>query len=107
MHHGSFANFSCLSNVVTMQMSYTPNSVVARVREFAVPELVPLLPVITSSNLTICWIGESNKTYRLEFNPDLGLTNWFADPVISYSNKAWIIEALTTTNRFYRVRVLP
>ena len=77
MHRGSFANCSYPSNVVAMQMSYTPNSVVARVREFAVPELVPLLPVIASSNLTICWIGESNKT--------------------------WILEALTTTNRFYRV----
>ena len=92
-----------------MQVSYTPNSVIARVSEFAVPELVLLLPVITRSPLTICLIGESNKTHRLEFNPDLGLTNWFAVPgaVITSRNNSWIIDAATPTNRFYRVRVLP
>ena len=63
--------------------------------EFAVPEWVLLLPVITSSNLTICGIGQSNKTYMLEFNPELDLTNWFgvAGEVITSSKKAFIIEA--------------
>ena len=50
MHRGSFANSSYPSNVVAMQVSYTPNSVVARVREFAVPELVPLLPGLSTSS---------------------------------------------------------
>ena len=29
MHRGAFASFSYPSNVVTMQVSYTPNSVIA------------------------------------------------------------------------------
>jgi hypothetical protein len=107
--NGTFANFIYPSNFVTMQLSNTASSVIVRVVGIASLELVLFPPVITSSNVTLCWITESNKTYRLEFNPDLGSTNWFAVPgeVITSSNKACIIDALTTTNHFYRVRVLP
>ena len=106
---GSFAHFLYPSNLVTMQLSNTPNSVIARIGGIVVPELVLLPPVMTSSNLTLCWVAESNKTYRLEFNPDLSPTSWFAVPgeVITLGNKACISDALTTSNRFYRVRVLP
>jgi hypothetical protein len=107
--NGAFANFSYPSNVVTMQLSNTPNSVIARVSGLAVPELVLFAPMITGSNVTLCWVMESNKTYLLEFNPDLGPTNWVAvsGEFITSGNTACISDALTTTNRFYRVRVLP
>ena len=106
---GAFANFSYPSNVVTMQLSNTPNSVIARVSGLAVPELVLFPPVIAGTNVTLCWVAETNKSYRLEFNPDLGPTNWAAvtGAVITSSNTACVSEPLTTSNRFYRVRVLP
>jgi hypothetical protein len=52
----------------------------------------------------------ANATYRLEFNPDLGnLTNWSSIPgdVTTLSNTASKLDALTPSNRLYRVRVLP
>jgi hypothetical protein len=57
----------------------------------------------------VCWMGESNKTYVLEYTSDLGLTNWDAVPgdITTVSNKACKFDLLTSSNRFYRVRVLP
>jgi hypothetical protein len=106
---GSFANFLHPSNLVTMQLSTTPNAVFVRSTGFPVPELVLFPPLITSSNVTLCWMGESNKTYRLEFSPDLGPTNWFTVPgeVSTSNHKTCLSDALTASNRFYRVRVLP
>ena len=48
-------------------------------------------------------------TYRLEFDPDLNSSNWIALPgdVPSLSNTASKLDALISSNRFYRVRVLP
>lgn len=107
--NGAFASFSFPSNVVTMQLSNTPNSVIARVIGLAAPDLVLFPPVIAGTNVTLCWVAETNKTYRLEFSPDLGLTNWFAIPgaITVSSNTACVSEPLTTSNRFYRVRRLP
>jgi len=107
--NGTFGNFIYPSNVVTMQLSNTPNSVIVRTTGLAIPELVLFPPVITSSNVTLCWMVESSKTYRLECNPDLSPTNWFAVPgdVVISGNRACISDALTPSNRFYRVRVLP
>ncbi len=45
----------------------SPNSVTLRVSGMVVPELILLPPMITSSNVTLCWKTESHKTYRLEF----------------------------------------
>ncbi len=107
--NGTFASFSHPSNVVAMQLSNTPNSVIVRATGLAVPELVLFPPVISGSNVTVCWVADSNKTYQLEFSTNLGPTNWFAVPgqVITSSNQACISDALTSSNRFYRVRVLP
>ena len=66
-------------------------------------------PVLSSSNVLLSWTAESNQTYRLEFTPDLGPTNWAAVPgdVTTLSNRATKLDALTSSNRFYRIRVLP
>ena len=61
-----------------MQLSNTANPVIVRVSALAVPELVLFPPLLTSSNVTVCWVADSNKTYRLEYTPDPGLTNWQA-----------------------------
>ena len=78
--NGTFPNFFYPSHAVTMLMSNTPNSVIVRVNGLVVPELVLFPPVLSSSNVMLCWIGESNKTYRLEYTLDLGRTNW--DPCL-------------------------
>ena len=46
---------------------------------------------------------------KSEFKPDLNATNWNALPgdVVGASNTASKTDALTSSNRFYRVRVLP
>ena len=57
----------------------------------------------------LIWTAVSNTTYRLEFNPDLGPSNWIALPgdVIGVSNTASKLDVVTSSSRLYRVRVLP
>jgi hypothetical protein len=107
--NGTFTSFFYPSNTVTMQLSNTANSVIVRVNGIVAPEPVLFTPVLSTSNVLLSWTAVSNKTYRLEFNPDLGLTNWDAVPgdVTTVSNRATKLDALTSSNRFYRVRVLP
>ena len=107
---GVFTSFSYPANVVTMQMSNTPNSVVLRVTDI-LPISRPFLltPELIGTNARLTWTAISNVSYRLEFNPDLSLSNWTALPgdVTTASNTASKLDALTSSNRFYRVRVLP
>jgi hypothetical protein len=57
----------------------------------------------------LTWTASSNVTYRLEHAPDAGGTNWTAlsGDVTTTSNTASKLDALTSTNRMYRVHVLP
>ena len=109
--NGSFANFIYPSNVLTMQLSNTANSVIARVTDVvsAVPPPLLLPLELVGLDVKLTWTAVSNITYRLEFNPDLAPSNWTALPtdVIGVSNTASKLDALTPSNRFYRVRVLP
>jgi len=76
----------------------------------AIPRPQLLAPELVGSNINLTWTAVSNITYRLEFNPDLAtLTNWSALPgdVTAASNTASKLDALTPSNRLYRVRVLP
>lgn len=108
--NGTFASFAYPSNDVTMQLSNTVNSVIVRVTEgLAVSRPVLLPPEVIGSDLKLTWTASSNQTYRVEFNPDLGLTNWLSLPgdVTTLSNTASKLDALTSSNRLYRVRVVP
>lgn len=107
--NGAFANFFYPSNAVTMQLSNSPNYAIVRVSGIVVPAPMLFTPVLSSSNVLLSWTAVSNKTYRLEYTLDLGLTNWDAvsGDVTTSSNKACALDALTSSNRFYRVRVLP
>lgn len=108
--NGTFGNFSYPSNEVTMQLSYTAGSAVVRAIDvFIVSRPVLFLPELSGSNLLLTWTAVSNRTYRLEFNPDLNSSNWNAIPgdVTSLSNSASKLDTLTPGNRFYRVRLLP
>lgn len=106
----TFANFYYPSNEVTMLMSNTANSVIVRVTEvLVVPQPVLLPPELSGPDLRLIWTAISNTTYRLEFNPDLSPSNWNALPgdVTTLTNTASKLDALTSSNRFYRVRVIP
>ena len=107
---GTFGNFLYPSNVVTMQLSNAPTSVIVRVTGILdVPRPVLLPPELSGTDIKLIWTAVSNATYRLEFNPDLNPSNWNAlpDDVIGVSNTASKLDALTSSNRFYRVRVIP
>jgi hypothetical protein len=110
--NGVFANFFYPSNAVTMQLSNSPNSVIVHVTDVftPIPQPVLLSPELIGADIKLTWTAVANATYRLEFNPDLGnLTNWSSIPgdVTTLSNTASKLDALTPSNRLYRVRVLP
>ena len=71
------------------------------------PLLLP--PQVVGSSINVIWTAVSNATYRLEFSSGLTPSNWVAVPgdVLAASNTASKLDALTTSNRFYRVRVVP
>jgi hypothetical protein len=108
--NGTFANFYYPSNAVTMQMSNTVNSVIVRATEIlVVPPPILLQPELSATDIRLIWTATSNTAYRLEYKTDLGLTNWtgLAGDVTSPGNTASKLDALTSSNRFYRVRVVP
>ena len=95
-----------------MQLSISPTAVILRVTNVfaAVPAPLLLPPELIGSDIRLTWTSGSNAMYRLEFNPDLAnLTNWNPVPgdVTTTSNTASKLDALTSSNRLYRVRVLP
>lgn len=73
----------------------------------AQPMLLP--PEIFGTNFKLTWSAVPNASYRVEFNANLSPSNWNVLPgdIIGVSNTASKLDALTPTNRFYRVRVLP
>jgi hypothetical protein len=68
-----------------------------------------LTPAISGANLMLTWTAIPVTSYRLEFNTNLSVTNWtsLAGDVTAVGNTASKLDPLTTSNRFYRVRVLP
>ncbi len=109
--NGAFANFFFPSNTVTMQLSNTANSVIVRVTDVftTIPRPMLLPPEISGTDFKLTWTAVSNATYRVEFNPNLAPSNWTALPgdVIGVSNTASKLDALTPSNRLYRVRIIP
>jgi hypothetical protein len=105
---GSFANFFFPSNTVTMQLSNSPNAAIVRVSGVAPARPTLLEPEISGSDVRLIWTALSNTTYRLEFTSELNSTNWTAlsGDVTSLTNSASKLDALTASNRFYRVRVV-
>jgi|ERR1041385_544914 hypothetical protein len=106
--NGTFTSFSYPSNQVTMQASNTPTSVVLSVTGvIPAPSMLP--PAVSGSTLLLSWTAVSNLTYRLEFTAALDPANWTALPgdVQSTGTTASKQDTLTSSNHFYRVRVLP
>ena len=67
------------------------------------------MQMLTASNIVLTWSATSNVTYRLEFITEVAASNWSAvsGDVTTTTDTATKLEPLTTTNRFYRIRVLP
>jgi hypothetical protein len=107
---GAFVSFFYPSNVVSMQLSNSPNAIIVRVTGVnPVPPPTLLAPQLLGSDVRFTWTAVSNATYRLEFIPDLNTTNWSPLPgdVTSQGNSASKLDPLKPGNRFYRVRVVP
>ena len=107
---GAFSSFSYPSNRVAMTLTNSPTAVILRVTD-VFSELPPVLltPGLVGTNAILVWSATSNVTYRLEYSPSLSSTDWIAvdGHVTASSNTASKLDPLTTSNRFYRVRVLP
>ena len=67
------------------------------------------LAVAGPPNVVITWSAVSNGTYRVQYQPVLGTTNWtdLIGDVTATGNTASKNDTRTSTNRFYRVQVLP
>ena len=72
------------------------------------PLLFPLA-LVGKTNVVISWSAVSNGTYRVQYQPVLNATNWtdLLGDVTATGSTASKTDSLTTTNRFYRVRVQP
>jgi hypothetical protein len=71
------------------------------------PVILPL--VVTATNVVITWSAVSNGIYRVQYEPFLNATNWtdLIGDVLSSGSTASKTDIQTTTNRFYRVQVVP
>jgi hypothetical protein len=72
----------------------------------------PLILTLTSAgtnNVVITWSAVSNATYRVQHKGLLSITNWtdLAGDVVAAGSTASKTDLKTTTNRFYRVQVVP
>jgi hypothetical protein len=108
--NGTFANFIYPSNKVSMLLSNTATSVIVRTTDILpVPQPQLLPPQLSGSNITLIWTSVPNMTYRAEFNPNLAPSNWnpLSGDVIAVTNMASKLDTLASSNRFYRVRVVP
>ena len=67
------------------------------------------LTVASTADVAITWSAVSNGIYRVQYKPALGTTTWtdLIGDVTATSNTASKNDTRTSTNRFYRVQVLP
>lgn len=68
------------------------------------PFLLPLR--ISGNNVDVTWTTVSNGIYRLEYNSVPGPSNWLplTGDLTALSNTLSTTDALTQSNRLYRVR---
>jgi hypothetical protein len=67
------------------------------------------LAVASPTDVVITWNSVSNGNYRVQYKPLLSATNWtdLIGDVTATGSTASKNDILTSTNRFYRVQVLP
>jgi hypothetical protein len=108
-HHGQIDEASLYNRALTRDEIATIYNAGAAGKQRFITRPMLFAPMLSGSNVLLSWTAESNKTYRLEFNPGLDPTKWNAVPgdVTTLSNRATKLDALTSSNRFYRVLVNP
>jgi hypothetical protein len=64
---------------------------------------------IIGENVELTWTSNAGITYRAEYNADPGLAIWTALPgdVWGTGNVLTLLDALSSSNRFYRIRSVP
>src|SRR5258706_146651 len=64
---------------------------------------------ISSGSFRLQWTAIAGRTYHVEFKPNLSSTTWSNLPpdIVALTNVASTTDSLTTTQRFYRVSLLP
>jgi hypothetical protein len=67
------------------------------------------LVVSNQTNILITWSAVSNGNYRVSCKSDLSAATWadLTGDVLANGDNASKVDLLTTTNRFYRVGVVP
>jgi hypothetical protein len=78
-------------------------------------DIVAPAPVVLSltgagtSNIVITWNAVSSTTYRVQFKSELNVAGWSDLPgdVTASGSTGFKTDLPTTSNRFYRVQVLP
>lgn len=68
----------------------------------------PSVSIFTAVEL--CWPTETNKSYQLQWAPSLDSTNWLSlgSPVAGIGTNICVFDSTRgTTERFYRIEVLP
>ena len=71
------------------------------------PLLLPL--TLAGTNVVISWNAVSNGIYRVQYQSALNTANWtnLAGDITATNSIAFKTDLRTSTNRFYRVQVLP
>ncbi|MDB6027928.1 MAG: hypothetical protein JWM68_4151 [Verrucomicrobiales bacterium] len=103
-------NQSAAYTVVLTNFAGSATSSNAYIAVSATPITPPLVSLNLNNNGTLLWNSVSNRTYRAQFLPDLGTTNWTDIPPDVVSTGAVTSRTnsnAAATNRFYRVIMLP
>jgi hypothetical protein len=109
---GDFSAFYYPSNAFTMELQESASAVTVDVTGVITSSTPPPAPqmsaVVSGSNLILSWTAAVNVVYRVEFSPELGTDQWTALPgdIASPGGIASKIDTLSSSNRFYRVRIL-
>jgi hypothetical protein len=74
---------------------------------FGLPLLSP--PALVGNTVVLTWTAFSNATYRVQFKSALSAAGWtdVAGDILATGSTASKNDIVTSSNRFYRVQVLP
>ena len=75
----------------------------------APPPMILALVRTNTTSIVITWTAASNATYRVQYKSDLHGIDWsdLTGDITASASTAFKADIVTTTNRFYRVQVLP
>ncbi len=101
---GVFAPFYFPSNLVTMQLSNTANSVIVRVTDVIASPPILYIEKTAADYVRLFW-ATNNAGYHLEYNTNLATTNWTAStatPAVTGTNYA-VTNSVTGDQNYFRL----